>query len=320
MSESTTPIIMRQGKVAPWLYLLPALVVMAIFIVYPMVNTISLSLLNKDATASASTTCNEGQPCWGVFENYRYALTAEVDTSSPGALWDSFWSSSYGNNLKWIILMVTGSVAMGLAIAVISDKVKYEAVAKALIFMPMAISFVGAGIIWKFVYDYGSSQVQIGLLNAIVTGLGGKPITWLQTPGLNTIALNVVGIWIWTGFCMTILSAALKGVPSEILEAARVDGATEWRIFWRILVPMIMPTIVVVVTTMVINVLKVFDLVYVMTGGNFGSEVIANRMYTEMYKNVNSGRGTAVAVVLIVVIVPFMIINVRRFREQERMR
>jgi alpha-glucoside transport system permease protein len=127
-------------------------------------------------------------------------------------------------------------------------------------------------------------------------------------------------MWIWTGFCMTILSAALKSVPSEIIEAARVDGASEARIFWQVLVPMIMPTIVVVITTMVINVLKVFDIVYVMTGGNFGSEVIANRMYNEMYKNFNSGRGTAVAVVLIVAIVPFMIINIRRFREQEAMR
>lgn len=320
MSQSMTPVIMRQGKLAPWLYLLPALVVMGVFIVYPMINTINLSLLNKDATASASVNCTAGQPCWGIFENYRYALTAELDTSSPQAIWISFWSSSYGNNLKWILLMVTGAVALGLAIAVISDRVKYEALAKALIFMPMAISFVGAGIIWKFVYDYGSTQIQIGLLNAIITGLGGQPIAWLQTPGLNTLALVVVGIWIWTGFCMTILSAALKGVPTEILEAARVDGASELQIFGRILVPMIMPTIVVVVTTMVINVLKIFDLVYVMTGGNFGSQVIANRMYTEMYKSFNSGRGTAVAVVLIVAMVPFMIINVRRFQEQERMR
>jgi alpha-glucoside transport system permease protein len=186
--------------------------------------------------------------------------------------------------------------------------------------LPMAISFVGAGIIWKFVYNYGTTQVQVGLLNAIITGVGGKPVAWLSTTGLNTLALIVVGIWIWTGFCMTILSASLKSVPSEIIEAARVDGANEWRVFWNITIPIIMPTVVVVITTMVINVLKIFDIIYVMTGGNSGSDVMANRMYTEMYKNFNTGHGTAVAVVLIVVIIPFIIVNVKRFREQEAIR
>ena len=173
----------------------------------------------------------------------------------------------------------------------LADRVKYEALAKAIIFMPMAISFVGAGVIWKFVYDYGTEQVQMGLLNAILAACGQKPVACIHTPGINTVALIVVGIWIWTGFCMTILSAAIKSVPDEILEAARVDGATEWSIFWRIMVPIIMPTIVVVITTMVINTLKIFDIVYVMTGGNYGTDVIANRMYTEMYKNFNVGHG-----------------------------
>lgn len=216
--------------------------------------------------------------------------------------------------------MGTGTVGLGLFIAVLVDKVKYESLAKAIIFMPMAISFVGAGIIWKFVYTYGTTQVQIGLINAVLGRFGVEPIAWLSTPKLNTYALIIVGIWIWTGFCMTILSAALKGVPTELLEAARVDGATEWRVFWMITVPIIMPTIIVVITTMVINVLKLFDLVYVMTGGNSGSDVIANRMYTEMYVNYNPGRGTAVAVVLIVLIIPFVIINIRRFLEQEAIR
>jgi alpha-glucoside transport system permease protein len=320
MADTVVPKIMKQGKVVPWLYLAPALFVMTLFIVYPMLNTMGLSLLNKDGTASAATTCETSGPCWGIFENYRYALTSELNLSSPGAIWQSFWQSSYGNNILWILLMGTGTVGLGLLVALLADRVKYEALAKALIFMPMAISFVGAGVIWKFVYDYGSQQVQVGLLNGIITGLGGKPVAWLQTPGLNTLALIVVGTWIWTGFCMTILSAALKSVPTEVVEAARVDGASEWRIFWQILVPMIMPTIVVVITTMVINVLKVFDIVYVMTGGNYGTNVIANRMYMEMYRNFQTGRGTAVAVVLILAIVPFMYINIRRFREQEAMR
>jgi alpha-glucoside transport system permease protein len=314
------PKIMRQGNLAPWLYLLPALLVMSFFIVYPMITTIGYSFSNKDGTASAATTCVAGRPCWGIFENYRYALTSEFNFSSPGAFWNSFWTSSYGNNIKWIILMTAGTVGIGLAFAVLADRVKYEPLAKAIIFMPMAVSFVGAGIIWKFVYDYGTSQVQIGLLNSIITALGGKPIAWLQTTGLNTLMLVMVGVWIWTGFCMTILSASLKSIPDEILEAARVDGASEWTAFWKIMVPIIMPTILVVVTTMVINVLKLFDIVYVMTGGNFGTEVIANRMYTEMYKNFHLGRGTAVAVILVIAIIPFIYYNVKRFLAQEAIR
>ena len=319
-SSDNVPKIMKQGTFAPWLYLLPALLIMTVFIVYPMITTIGLSFSNKDGTAPASTTCTVGKSCWGVFENYRYALTSEFDFSSPGAFWSSFWKSSFGNNIKWILLMTLGTVSIGLGFAVLADRVKYEALAKAIIFMPMAISFVGAGIIWKFVYDFGTQRVQIGLLNAIITAFGGPPVSFLSTEGLNTVMLIIVGVWIWTGFCMTILSAALKSVPDEILEAARVDGANEWIIFWRIIVPIIMPTILVVVTTMVINVLKLFDIVYVMTGGNFGTDVIANRMYTEMYKNFNIGRGTALAVILVLAIIPFIYYNVRRFLAQEAIR
>ncbi len=320
MAAVPVPKVMKQGRLVPWLYLLPALIIMTVFIVYPMINTVGLSLLNKDGTASAATTCEAGKPCWGIFENYHYALTAEFDTSSPGALWTSFWNSSYGNTLKWIIFMVTGTVGIGLAFAMLTDRVKYEAAAKAVIFMPMAISFVGAGVIWKFVYDYGTGNVQIGLLNAILGAFGQQPVAWVSTPGLSTAALIVVGIWIWTGFCMTILSASIKSVPDEIQEAARIDGATEWGVFWRVIVPIIMPTIIVVITTMVINTLKIFDIVYVMTGGNYGTDVIANRMYTEMYKNSNVGHGTAVAVILVIAIVPFIYLNIRRFMAQEEMR
>ncbi|MGB8982660.1 MAG: sugar ABC transporter permease [Anaerolineales bacterium] len=320
MATQDIPRIMKQGRVTPWLYLLPALVVMSLFIVYPMINTISLSFSNADGTAPASTLCREGRACWGIFENYRYALTAEMNFSSVGAFWSSFWSSSYGNTLKWIIFMVSGTVSIGLLFAVLADRVKYEALSKAILFMPMAISFVGAGVIWKFMYDYGTQQVQIGLLNAIITALGGDPVSWLSTVPLNTFMLIIVGIWIWTGFCMTVLSAAYKSVPDEIIEAARVDGASEWTVFWRIIVPIILPTITVVVTTMVINVLKLFDLVYVMTGGNFKTDVIAHRMYTEINTNYNVGRGTAVAVILVLTIIPFVYFNIRRFLAQEAMR
>ena len=306
--SKNTPGIMRQKSHIPWMYLLPALIVMATFIVYPGINTFYLSLRNIDNTGWASTACKEGQACWGIFENYHYALTSDI------------MQTSFINNIKWILLMVSGTVTLGLLIAVLADKVKYESVAKSIIFLPMAISFVGAGVIWKFMYNYDTGQAQIGLLNAIVTAFGGKPVSWLTEPQVNTIALIVVGVWMWTGFCMTILAAALKGVPVEILEAARVDGANEWMVFWRIMVPQILPTITVVVTTMVINVLKIFDIVYVMTGGNYGTEVIANRLYTEMYKNFQPGRASAIAVVLILVIIPAMIMNIRRFNEQEATR
>jgi len=302
------PKIMQQGRLTPWLYLLPALVVMTTFIVYPGLNTLYLSLRNIDDTAWASAACITGQPCWGIFENFRYALTSEI------------MQTAFLNNLKWILLMVSGTVFLGLLIATLADRVRYESAAKAIIFMPMAISFVGAGVIWKFVYDYGSGQVQIGLLNALLVALGGPPVSWLTEPQVNTVALIVVGVWIWTGFCMTILAAALKGVPADILEAARTDGATEWQVFRQITVPHIMPTVTVVVTTMVINVLKIFDIVYVMTGGNYGTEVIANRMYIEMYTSFQTGRAAAIAVVLIVVIIPAMVYNISRLREQEAIR
>ncbi len=302
------PKIMLQGPLTPWLYLLPALVVMVTFIVYPGLNTAVLSLRDDRGLRWADATCRAGQPCWGLLENYRYALTSPI------------MRTAFINNLIWIIVMVGGTVGLGLLIAVLADRVRYEALAKSIIFLPMAISFVGAGIIWLFVYDFRSSGDQIGLLNGIVTALGGRPVSWLTAPQVNTLALIVVGVWMWTGFCMTILAAALKGVPDEILEAARVDGANEWRVFANIIVPLILPTITVVVTSMIINVLKIFDIVYVMTGGEYGTEVIANRMYKEQYTAFNTGRAAAIAVVLIVVIIPAMIFNIRRFRQQEAMR
>lgn len=319
MSENI-PKIMRQGALTPWFYLLPALAIMLVFIVFPTVNTMYLSLLDRTSSNWASSTCVPDRPCWGIFENYRHALTSELDTTTAQSTWRTFWISSFGNNIKWILLMVSGSVGVGLLMAVFADRVRYESLAKSIIFLPMAISFVGAGVIWKFVYDYGTSNVQIGLLNATLRGLGLQPVAWLQTLPLNTLALIAVGIWMWAGFCMVILSAALKGVPGELLEAARIDGATEWTVFWKITIPLILPTITVVVTTMVINTLKVFDIVFVMTGGNFSTNVIANRMYTEMYINQHAGRGTAVAVLLILAVLPFIYLNVKRFREQEDLR
>lgn len=320
MASSRTPAIMKQGRLTPWLYLLPALIVMSIYILYPMINTIGLSLKDANSKGSAATTCIEGQPCWGILENYRYALMHEINTTSAKTTWDSFWLSSYGNQIKWLLVMVSGTVGIGLLFAVLVDRIKQEALAKSIIFMPMAISFVGAGVIWKFVYAYGSSKIQIGFLNVIITGLGGKPVSFLSEVPLNTFMLIIVGIWMWTGFCMTMLSSAIKAIPEEVIEAARIDGANETKIFFHVMVPIISPTIIVVLTTMVINVLKLFDIVYVMTGGNFSTDVIATRMYTEMYKNFQTGRGTAIAVILILIILPFIYMNVKRFMAQEEMR
>jgi alpha-glucoside transport system permease protein len=314
MRKGYTPAIMRQGILFPAVFVTPALLILCAYIVYPTITTLLLSFRNADSAQSAAASCLEGQPCWGFLENYRYALTTDV------------MLNSFRNNLLWLLVMVSGTVALGLLLAVLTDRVRYETLAKAAIFMPMAISFVGAGVIWKFVYAYPTNpndptEPVIGLFNAIVTGLGGKPVAWLSNaPWVNNFALIAVGIWIWTGFCMVILSAALKGVPGEILEAARVDGANEWEVFWQILVPMIMPTITVVITTMVINVLKIFDIVYVMTGGNYRTDVIANRMYMEMYQHQQAGRSSAIAVILILLIIPVMIYNVRRFQEQEAIR
>jgi alpha-glucoside transport system permease protein len=223
------------------------------------------------------------------------------------------------NNAMWLIFMVPGTIIVGLLFAVLADRVKYEALAKSIIFMPMAISFIGAGIIWRFVYYVDTTgSHQIGLLNAIIVALGGEPVAWLVNPAVNNFAVMLVGVWLWSGFCMTILSASLKGLPSEVLEAARVDGANEWYVFTRIMVPLIMPTIVVVATTMVINVLKIFDIVFVMTGGNFGTEVIANRMFKLIVTD--TGRSMAIAVVLVLFTIPVMIFNVYRFRQQEAAR
>jgi len=289
---------------APWYYLLPALAFILVFIVYPTIATIRLSFLDARSVQSAATTCLPGQPCWGIFENYRYALTNPEMTTA------------LRNNALWLLVMVPITIIGGLLFAVLADQVRYESLAKSLIFMPMAISFIGAGVIWRFIYDYQSGGgPQIGLLNAIIVGLGGKPVTWLSDPSINNFSLMLVGVWLWSGFCMTILSAAIKGVDAEMLEAARVDGANEWRVFFGIMLPTIAPTVVVVTTTMAIIVLKIFDIVFVMTGGNYGTEVIANRMFKLIVTN--AGQSTAIAVILILLTIPIMIFNVRRFRQQE---
>ncbi len=304
---SSVPKIMKQGRVVPWLYMLPALIIILVFIIYPVMNTAALSLKDRTGERPANLECVEGEPCWGALENYRYALTNPEMTTA------------LRNNVLWLLIMVPATLALGLAIAVLADRVRYESLAKAIIFMPMAISFIGAGIIWRFMYYVEpKSDVQIGLLNALLVRAGFDPVPWLTNPSTNNLALMAVGVWLWAGFCMTILSAALKALPTEVLEAARVDGATEWQLFRQVMMPMILPTITVVFTTMVIIVLKIFDIVFVMTGGNYGTEVIANRMFKLIVTHV--GRSTAIAVLLLFLTIPVMIYNVYRFRQEEAMR
>ncbi len=291
----------RQNAVRPWLWAGPAFLLLLFYLVYPTINTIIYSFFNSDSTKFLG---------WSHFwDNYKYFFT------NSGTL------IALRNNALWLVFLTSLIVVLGLLFAVLFDRVRYEAVAKALVFIPMAISFVAAGVIWKLMYDYQPpGKPQTGTLNAIVTALGGKPEVWLIDRTTNNPALIWVGIWMWTGFALVILSAGLKSIPTEIIEAARVDGANEWQILRRVTIPMMGSTIAVVATTMVIYALKAFDIVYVLTSGNYNTDVMANRMYREMFTFHNYGHASAVAVILLLAIVPAMLINIRRFREQEAIR
>jgi alpha-glucoside transport system permease protein len=284
-------------KVSPWFWVAPALAFVLVFMVYPVFNTIVVSFFNADSTAFVG------------LKNYVNIFTSSV------------YLEVLRNNVLWLVVGTVGTVALGLVIAVLVDRVRIESVVKAAIFVPMALSFVAAGVIWNFVYAYAAlGQPQIGLLNAIVTGLGGGPVAWLQNESIDNFAMIAVYVWMWTGFCMVILSAALKGVSTEILEAARMDGAGEIAIFFRIIVPLISPTIAVVATTMVINLLKIFDIVYVMSGGFYGTNVVGVAYYNQYFIFGNFGVSSALAVLLLIVVIPIMIVNLRRFRAQEARR
>lgn len=233
-----------------------------------------------------------------------FALFANME----GVIW---------NNLWWVFAVTAFATVLGLAVAVLADGVKGESVAKSLIFLPMAISFVGASIIWRFIYAFEPAGTeQIGVINAIWTGFGASPLAVLQQGPWNTFFLIVVLIWAQTGFAMVVLSASIKAVPDEFIEAARVDGATSSQIFWRIVLPQITSTIVVVITTLIILVMKVFDIVKVMTNGEFGTNVIANEMFDQAFRFQAQGRGAALAVILFVSVLPIMFINVRRVRKE----
>ena len=277
-----------QGRLMPWVFTLPALALLAIYLIYPTIATITTALTEDG----------------GAARNF-------------GALLEPDMVTILRNNVLWLIFATGGSVLLGLVIAGLVDRVKREALAKTFIFLPLAISLVGASVIWGFVYDANSaSQPQTGLLNAVAVGLGAEPIRWLQTPVMNTFALIAIMIWLQTGFAMVVLSAAIKGVSVEVVEAAKLDGASERQLFFGIIVPIIKGSIITVATTIAIAVLKIFDIVYVMTGGRAQSDVVANRMFQEMFQFFNDGRAAALATVLFVAVLPVMYINLRNLRQQ----
>ncbi|MBI3943671.1 MAG: sugar ABC transporter permease [Chloroflexi bacterium] len=278
----------------PFVFVGPALAILTWYLALPTLRTLYYSFFDANSEHFVG------------LENYFFALT------------DPAMVESFRNNLLWLILGTFLSVAFGLLIAVLADRSTFEPVAKSLIFLPMAISFVGAGVIWRFIYFFQpAGSEQIGLLNAIVVFLGGEPQAWLTVRPWNNVFLVIIMIWLNTGFAMVLLSAALKGVPGELLEAGRIDGASEIQIFFSIIIPSIQGTIVTVATTIIIASLKIFDIVFVMTNGNFGTEVIASQFYKQMFKYQDFGRGGAIAIVLLILVSPVMIYNLRQFRERE---
>jgi alpha-glucoside transport system permease protein len=283
----------RRDGIRPWLWLAPALAFVGVFLIYPTIRTVILSFM--DARSENFVGLDNYAQFFGNSNNWTVLV----------------------NNALWIVFFTLLTVVFGLLIAVLTDRVRYESVAKALIFLPMAISFVAAGVIWRFMYEL---DPKIGTLNATLNAVGAEPRAWLVEQPQNNFFLIIVGVWLLTGFAMVILSAGLKGISTELLEAARVDGANEWQVFRRIVLPLLMPTIAVIGTTIIIYALKTFDVVYTMTNGNFNTDVIANSMYQMLFNNGQPGRSAAIAVILFLAIVPVMLVNIRRFQAQEAVR
>lgn len=287
-----------RSRIRPWLFLGPALLFLTLYLVYPVIETFRLTFYDSTGNTFVG------------LANYIWASR------------DPEFLQSIGNNIEWLIIVPSAATGFGLAIAALADRVWWGTVAKSLIFMPMAISFVGASVIWKFVYDYrGPEADQIGALNALVVAFGLDPQPWITIPFWNSLFLMVILIWIQTGFAMVILGAALRGVPTDTIESAHLDGANELQIFFRIMVPQIWGTIVVVWTTITIIVLKVFDIVLAMTNGQWDTEVLANLMYDWMFRGGGDfGRGSTIAMVIMIAVLPIMVWNIRNFRAEEGMR
>ncbi|MEU8262399.1 sugar ABC transporter permease [Micromonospora sp. NPDC048999] len=282
----------REGVFA-FFFLLPTLLLLLVGLVVPAIRTTLLSFMDS------------GSEHWVGLSNYGWMFSE-----------DSILRVLI-NTLIWVLMVPLVATAFGLIYAVLVDKARFEAVAKSLIFLPMAISFVGASIIWKFIYAYRSEdQDQIGLLNQIVVSLGGEPRQWLLDSPLNTFLLIVIMVWIQAGFAMVVLSAAIKAIPADIVEAARLDGVSPWQMFWQITMPSIRPALIVVVVTLSIATLKVFDIVRTATNGNFDTSVIANEMYNQAFRYGQNGQGSALAVFLFILVIPIVIYQIRNLRKQ----
>ncbi len=299
-----------KGRLLPFVFVGPAMAILAWYLAIPTLRTFWISLFGRDGPPAGLNIFQQlNSDAFVGLSNYVAVFTEQL------------MLEAFRNNLMWIIFGSTFSVVFGLIIAVLADRSSFEKTAKALIFLPMAISFVGASIIWNFIYEYRpEGQTQIGLLNAIVTSFGGHPQAWPQWVDIapwNNLFLIVIVVWLQAGFSMVLFSAALKGIPEELLEAGRIDGANEFQIFFKIMIPSIRGTIISVWTTIVIFTLKIFDVVWVMTGGQFGTHVISTQFYRQSFTNHNSGFGSAIAIVLLLAVVPVMIYNLRQFREQE---
>ncbi|MEM7242102.1 MAG: sugar ABC transporter permease [Pseudomonadota bacterium] len=289
----------RANYVRPWLFLFPALFALGLYLVYPVFETLRLSLTDR---------VPGGGYDWVGTENYSQML------SEP-----KFWEA-IRNNMLWLFVVPAASTAFGLMVAQLTDRIWWGNIAKSVIFMPMAISMVGASVIWKLVYDARPiEQEQIGILNALYIYFGGTEVqTWLTMPLWNNFFLMIVLIWIQTGFAMVILSAALRGIPEETVEAAIVDGANPWQIFFKIKVPQIRKTILVVWTTITIIVLKVFDIVFAMTNGQWETQVLANYMFDKLFRANDWGVGSAAAIVILILVLPILLWNVMQVREEQR--
>jgi alpha-glucoside transport system permease protein len=290
-----------EDRLKPYVYILPAVAAIGLYVLYPGIQTIVYSFANADSTKFVG------------FENYTKLLT------STG------FQHTLLTTLVWLIVAPLAAVLLGLLVATLVDKLRPggEKAAKTIVFFPMAISAVGAGTVWQLVYAYAPpGQPQVGIQNAVVTALGFDPVAWLsvRTFYLNTLLLIVMFLWSQVGFSMVLLSAAIKGVPTETVEAGRVDGASERQIFRRIVFPQIMPTVVTVYITVLIGVMKLFDVVYVMTNGNFNTNVLAVDFFNQLFTNFNNGAAAAIVVLLMLAVVPVMIFQVRQFRLEEATR
>ncbi len=286
----------RGDKATAIAFLAPTAVLVTVGLIYPGLRTIFVSFFDR-----------AGSKFIGL-DNYQTIFTTSDEITI------------LRNTVLWVVVTPLVATAVGLIYAVLVDNTRFEAFAKSLIFLPMAISFVGASIIWKFVYEFrpdqGSIQ-QIGLLNQIIVWFGGSPQQWLLNSPWNTFFLIFVLIWIQAGFAMTILSASIKAIPDDIIEAATLDGAGQFKMFRYVTVPSIRPSLVVVLTTISIAALKVFDIVRTMTGGRFNTSVVANEFYSQTFSADNQGLGAALAVLLFIMVIPIVVYNIRQLRASE---